>query len=118
MVQGGFDEFASLGDPSLNNLGEVAFVASPTFSEQGLVTGADLVGDRMIGTGDLLLGRRVGNVVFSREGLNDRGQLAFTAFCDDGTAGVFLATPVPEPAGWMLLVAGLGVLAGRRKGRT
>jgi len=93
ILQGGFDQFASFSDPSLNNLGQVAFVVSPTFEQQILVTGPDLVNDRVIGTGDKLLGRTVTGLLFSREGLNDSGQLAFTAFFDDGSSGVFLATP-------------------------
>lgn len=119
VVEGGFATFAALGDPSLNNLGQVAFVASPTFSEQVLVVGASLTDGRVIGTGDLLFGRRVSGVVFSREGLNDQGQLAFAVLFDDGSSGVFLATPVPEPATWLLLLAGAGVALPRiaRRGR-
>jgi hypothetical protein len=97
ILQGGFEDFAALGDPSLNNLGEVAFVVSPTFDQQILVTGPDLVGDRVIGTGDRLLGRTITGLLFSREGLNDRGQLVFVAFFDDGSSAVFLATPTGRP---------------------
>ena len=96
ILQGGFDEFAGFSDPSLNNLGQVAFVVSPSFGEQILVTGPDLEGDRVIGTGDQLLGRTIIGLDFSREGLNDRGELAFTAFFDDGSSGVFLASPTPR----------------------
>lgn len=110
VLQGDFGQFADLGDPSLNNLGDVAFLVSPDFGEEILVTGPGLEDDRVIGTGDLLLGRTIVDLSFSREGLNDRGQLAFTAFFDDGTSGVFLATPaaVPEPS--TLALAGVGAL--------
>ncbi len=47
----------------------------------------------MIGTGDMLWRRRISRLLFSREGLNDAGQLAFTAFFEDGSSGVFVATP-------------------------
>lgn len=94
IFEGSFNDFSSLGDPSLNNGGQVAFVVEPTFGEQILVTGSDFVADRVIGTGDLLLGRTISTVLFSREGLNDAEQLAFTAFFKDGSAGVFLATPL------------------------
>ena len=97
VLEGGFEEFVAFGDPSLNDLGEVAFLVSPTFEEQVLVTGPDLVGDRVVGTGDRLLGRAVVGLLFSREGLNDRGQLAFVAFFADGSSGVFLATPGGRP---------------------
>ena len=94
VLEGGFDEFASFGDPSLNDLGEVAFVVSPTFEQQILVTGPDLVADRVVATGDKLLGRTVVGLQFSQQGLNDAGQLVFVAFFDDGSSGVFLADPV------------------------
>lgn len=94
IFHGNVGDFASLGNPSLNNQGQVAFIIEPTFGQQILVTGPDFVADRVIGTGDVLLGRTVSGVLFSREGLNDVGQLAFTAFFEDGSAGVFLATPV------------------------
>ncbi|HSI59237.1 MAG TPA: choice-of-anchor tandem repeat NxxGxxAF-containing protein [Ideonella sp.] len=94
VVQGGFAEFLSLGTPSLNNVGQVAFVVEPTFGNRILVTGPDLVGDRVIGTGDILQGRVVDGLAFSREGLNDAGQLAFIAFFRDGSSAPYLATPV------------------------
>lgn len=96
VLQGGFTDFVSFSDPSLNNLGEVAFLVSPSFDQQILVTGPDLLADRVIGTGDRLLGRTITGLDFSREGLNDRGELAFTAFFDDGSSGVFLASPTPR----------------------
>jgi hypothetical protein len=33
------------GDPSLNNLGQVAFLAEPDFGEQVLLTGPDLLSE-------------------------------------------------------------------------
>ena len=96
VLQGGFDEFVSFSDPSLNNLGEVAFLVSPTFDQQILVTGPDLIGDRVIATGDRLMGRTIIGLEFSREGLNDQGEIAFTAFFEDGSSGVFLASPTRQ----------------------
>ncbi len=92
-MNGGSETFASLGDPALNNRGQVAFIVEPQFGQQILVTGPDFVDDRVIGTGDKLAGRSITNVVFAREGLNDAGQLGFTAFFKDGSSGVFVATP-------------------------
>jgi len=112
--QGGFEEFFSFGDVSLNNLGDIAFTVEPEFGEQVLVTGADLVADRVIGTGDTMFGRTVSGILISREGLNNSGQISFEVFFDDGEAAVVLATPlvaavsaVPEPEGWLLLATGL-----------
>jgi hypothetical protein len=65
----------------------------PTFADQILVTGPDLVRDRVIGRGDRVGGRLVKGVLFGREGLNDAGQLAFTAIFADGSSQGFLATP-------------------------
>jgi hypothetical protein len=123
IVQGDFTQFASLGfDPSLNNVGQVAYIAEPTFGSQILAVGADPIAGRVLGTGDTLFGRIVSGVALSREGLNDAGQLAFTAFFDDGSAGIFLATPtatsaVPEPSTGALVSSGLLalVIAVRRR---
>lgn len=93
VLQGTLAEYFTLRQPSLNNLGQIAFVVEPTFADQILVTGPDLVRDRVIGRGDRVGGRLVKGVLFGREGLNDAGQLAFTAIFADGSSQGFLATP-------------------------
>jgi hypothetical protein len=75
--------FASFGFPSLNNNGEVAFegeLDSAVFpAPEGIFVGPDPVADRVIGTGDVLDGEVVTGVRMCHEGLNDSGQIAFTA---------------------------------------
>ena len=84
--------FFGLRTPALNNLGKVAFVAEPSPDDQVLVYGADPVADKVIGTGDVLWGKTVSAIGFSRGGLNDFGQLAFVAYFTDGSASVVRAT--------------------------
>jgi hypothetical protein len=95
-------EFGSFGfrPPSLNNQGEVAFVATLDDGTTGIFVGPDPVEDRVIATGDTLDGETVTGLTFCEEGLNDSGQLAFTAFFEDPETletrvAVFRATPVP-----------------------
>jgi hypothetical protein len=100
-------EFGSFGfrPPSLNNQGEVAFLATLDDGTTGIFVGPDPVEDRVIATGDTLDGdtldgETVTSLTFCEEGLNDSGQLAFTAFFEDPETletrvAVFRATPVP-----------------------
>jgi hypothetical protein len=86
--------FFGFGGPALNDQGQAAFSASLDTDEQGLFIGPDPVADRVIGTGDALDGSTVTNVVFCREGLNNRGQLAFQAQLADERTVIFRATCV------------------------
>jgi hypothetical protein len=95
-------EFGSFGfrPPSLNNQGEVAFLATLDDGTTGIFVGPDPVADRVIATGDTLDGETVTSLTFCEEGLNDSGQLAFTAFFEDPETfetrvAVYRATPVP-----------------------
>jgi hypothetical protein len=94
--------FGSFGfrPPSLNNHGEVAFQARlDDFSTSGVFVGPKASADRVVATGDTLDGATVQSLSFCEEGLNDAGQLAFTATFADTTApfdtrvAVFRATP-------------------------
>jgi len=96
-------EFSSFGGrpPSLNNNGDVAFLATlDDFTTTGIFVGSDPTNDRVISTGDMLDGETVTGLKFCEEGLNDSGQLAFTAFFEDSETletrvAVFRATPAP-----------------------
>ena len=95
-------QFGSFGfrPPSLNNQGEVAFLATLDDGTTGIFVGPDPVEDRVIATGDTLDGEEVTSLTFCEEGFNDSGQLTFTAFYEDPDtfetrAAVFRATPLP-----------------------
>jgi hypothetical protein len=97
-------DFSSFGfrPPSINNTGEVAFLAQlDDFSTSGIFTGPDSVQDRVIATGDTLDGFTIANLVFCEEGLNDSNQLTFVATFEDLSVpegiriGVYRATPTP-----------------------
>jgi hypothetical protein len=98
-TRGGY-AFFGFRPPSLNNDGEVAFHATlDDFSTSGIFVGPDPAVDRVIAAGDVLDGAAVVNLTFCEEGLNDSGQLAFTAGFEDPNspdgfrAAVFRASP-------------------------
>ncbi|MBD2743737.1 PEP-CTERM sorting domain-containing protein [Coleofasciculus sp. FACHB-1120] len=111
-TSGSFNGF--LGVPSINDVGTIAFFTKLDAGGTGIFTGADPLKDKVITTGNTLFGSTVESLGFSREGLNNAGQVAFFARLADGTSGIFRADPgvsseppkdVPEPA------SGLGLLA-------
>jgi hypothetical protein len=92
--------FFGFRPPSLNNHGEVAFLATlDNSSTSGIFVGPDAVTDRVIATGDTLDGSTVLNLTFCEEGLSDSGQLGFVAMLEDPDTpegfrmAVFRATP-------------------------
>ncbi len=91
--------FDALGNPTLNNAGQAAFVARLDSGHSGIFTGPDADRDKVLVTGDRLLGSEVADLGFFHGlGFNDAGQIAFYARLQDGTEGIFLASPVtPSP---------------------
>jgi hypothetical protein len=81
--------YASFREPSLNDLGRVAFTADilvdPTVfvTTQGVFTGADPVADKVLQAGDLYEGVPVTSVVTCSEALNNRGQIVMTVQSED-----------------------------------
>lgn len=114
---GQFGTFFS--DPSVNDLGEVAFLASldgapvdTPYPSVGIYVGSDPVADKVIAVGDILAGQEVTYVNVHEEGLNNNGQIAFEALLADGTYTVFRAEPqaVPEPGESIVSVLALGIV--------
>ena len=97
------DEFAFFGfrPPSINNEGDVAFLATLDDRTTGIFVGPDPVEDRVVTTGDTLDGAEVTGLTFCEEGLSDSGELAFVATLEDPSTpegfrmAVFRATPEP-----------------------
>ena len=83
---------------SLNDPGNVAFMAILDDGNLGIFTGPDVVKDKVIATGDLLAGSSVsGGIVLSRKALNNNGQIAFQAALADGRMVVVRAEPKKYP---------------------
>lgn len=107
---------AWLSSLALNNQGIVAFEAPIGMGQQypdrfGIYVGPDPAADKVIACGDQIGDATVTWLDFRRGGLNDHGQIAFYASLSDGTGGVFIATPAPEPSAMLLLAIGmLGIL--------
>ncbi len=119
-TNGAFSTF--FDSPAINNQGTVAFWAFLNSGEEGIFTGSDPNKNKVIATGDQLLGSTVTEInSFGLEGLNNSGQIAFGATLADGTKGIYVATTaVPEPytvAGSGLALAGLAFLKRRYKRR-
>jgi hypothetical protein len=98
--------FSFFENPAINNQDTVAFKAVLKDGGLGIYTGADPVANKIISTGDTLLGSTVTNLFLSRKGINDANQIVFYAQLANGTSGIFRAdsyltydssSSVPEP---------------------
>jgi hypothetical protein len=85
--------FSNFGLAAINNVGTVAFVASLRAGGTGIFIGPDPVSDRVVKTGDSILGLTLASISFLRGGLNDHGQIAFFARFSGGVSGVVRADP-------------------------
>ncbi|MGB7444498.1 MAG: choice-of-anchor tandem repeat NxxGxxAF-containing protein [Coleofasciculaceae cyanobacterium] len=109
--------FESLGGGIINNEDTVVFFARLAEGDSGIYIGADPTNDKVIAAGDELFDSKVQFVDFSNLGFNDIGQVAFRALLEDGTDGIYVATPelsaqkesIAEPTS-ALAIVGFGVL--------
>ncbi len=108
--------FQFFARPSLNDAGQIAFSATLDDNREGLFDGPDPVADRVLVAGEMFDGGIIEGIVMDREGLNNRGELAFLVGFTDGRAAIYVATPVPEPAtAAVALLGGCALLARRRR---
>ncbi len=89
------DAFKSFGNVAINNQGTVAFAARLNAGGQGIFIGANPVTDKVIATGDSLLGSTVTSLTFASRGLNNNQQIVFFATLADGESGIFRADETP-----------------------
>ena len=113
--------FSYLGDfdtylPSINASGMVAFSAGLDAGGGGVFIGNGTITSEVIQAGDPLFGSTVlGAGVFPRS-LNDAGQVAFYYELANGTTGIAIANPIPEPGSAALLFGGLlAIFSSRRR---
>jgi hypothetical protein len=75
-------------------------------SNDGFATGPGFVDDNGVFTAITV----PGSLDTYIDGINDRGQLAGVFTDANGATQIFVATPVPEPAAWAMILAGIGGL--------
>jgi hypothetical protein len=109
--------FTAFRDPAINGSDRVAFVADLAAGGRGLFVSDGTTTSPVIQTGSALDGSTVTDLFTGPSAFNDNGQLAFYAKLANGQEGVFLATPVPEPAHLLLLGGAAAALAGRLRRR-
>ena len=89
---GAFNYFVDVG---INNAGTVAFHAGlDNDGGKAIFVGGDPVNDRVVGMGDQLFGGTLQDTYFTRDGLNNLGQIAFGYSLRNAQgSGVAIATP-------------------------
>ena len=110
---------AFFSGPAVNASGLVAFraidqtaggAASGVYVSDGTTVKPVLLDSNTLG------GQGINSVTVGPFGLSDGGLLALNVSFDGGTSAIYLATPVPEPAGPLAAAGGL-LLGWRRKNR-
>ncbi|NEO53387.1 MAG: PEP-CTERM sorting domain-containing protein [Okeania sp. SIO3B5] len=90
--------FFSMGTSSINDNGNVAFMANQSNpqdsrNKKGIFTGSHAIDDKVIGLGDTLLGSTVVDLAMDRGSLSNDSEIAFWARLANGTEGVYRANP-------------------------
>ena len=113
--------FSYLGDfgfqtaSSINDAGMVAFNAALDIGGGGVFVGDGIFTNKVIGAGDPLFGSTVIGAGVSPTSLNNNGQVAFAYTLANGTTGIAIANPVPEPSTAALLGAAMAALGFSRR---
>ncbi|MGD9126801.1 MAG: hypothetical protein PVH19_05420 [Planctomycetia bacterium] len=93
----------TIGTPAINDRGEIAFAGKLDNGQKGLFVGFDLTQEPILLTGDQLDEQTIEDISFFRN-LNNAGQLAFSVQYANGQSAIYIATPVPEPGMFTLLL--------------
>ena len=123
------DGFARLANPSINNKGAVSFIGGDAATDEAIyiyVPGEGV--HRVTGTGDPYLGSTVRlppggqrSVFQTPYSLNDLDEIVLNLYLSDGRVFSALASPIPEPETWALLISGFALIGAsarqRRRGR-
>lgn len=90
-VTSGQTGFYYVGTSSINNKGNIAFMANQVTGKDGIFIGADAVKDKIIGVGDALFGSTVQELFFDRHALSNDNEISFWAKLANGVSGIFRA---------------------------
>ncbi len=113
--------FSGFSDPyttsvSINDAGQIAFVATLNNGKVGLFTGPDPVADKVLEQGDPLFGGIAGSVFsIGSDALNNNGSIAFLANNQNQSFVIRADIATPEPASLTLLAATTPLLLKRRR---
>jgi hypothetical protein len=115
-ISGPFSAFGdfNFNQPSINDAGNVAFVAGLDTGGGGIFIGDGSETSQVVGFGDSLFGSTITSLSISPTSLNDNGQVAFFYGLADGTTGIAVANPVPEPSSSLLAAFSLVLGLARR----
>ncbi len=95
----------------------MAFAAGLDAGGAGIFIGDGSATSEVLGNGSPLFGSTVTGLGISPTSLNDLGQVAFYYELANGTTGIAIANPVPEPSSTLLLALSIGLSLARRRAR-